>query len=200
MRPPGRERPLREGVRGRDQGLHRRRRPVRAAVVARDRRRHRRAGCGGVYRGGHCEARGPRARAGKGRCVSVSTEARLIAPHGGILVDRTGERPDDLDALETLTLTAREVSDLDMIASGALSPLQGFMGQADYERVIEEMHLVNGLPWALPVCLAVDESPGGDRVALADEAGTTLAVLEVGEVFEYDKDREAELCFRTTDD
>jgi sulfate adenylyltransferase len=132
--------------------------------------------------------------------LSISTETRLIAPHGGVLVDRTGERPDDLDSLERLTLTAREVSDLDMIASGALSPLPGFMGRADYERVIEEMHLVDGLPWALPVCLAVDEAPSGDRVALADEAGTPLAVLEVGEAFEYDKEREAELCFRTTDD
>jgi ATP sulfurylase len=46
------------------------------------------------------------------------------------------------------------------------------------------MHLTNGLPWALPVCLAVDEAPAGDTVALADEAGRPLAVLEVEEVFE----------------
>jgi sulfate adenylyltransferase len=130
----------------------------------------------------------------------TSADTRLIAPHGGVLVDRTGERPDDLDSLEQLTLTSREVSDLDMIASGALSPLQGFMGRADYERVVEEMHLVNGLPWSLPVCLAVDEAPTGDRIALADESGTQLAVLEAGELFPYDRKREAELCFRTTDD
>ncbi len=68
-------------------------------------------------------------------------------------------------------LTSRELSDLDMLASGALSPLEGFMGKADYERVVEEMHLASGLPWALPVCLAVDSAPTGDRVALADEAG-----------------------------
>jgi sulfate adenylyltransferase len=130
----------------------------------------------------------------------TSADTRLIAPHGGVLVDRTGERPDDLDSLEQLTLTSREVSDLDMIASGALSPLQGFMGRADYERVVEEMHLVNGLPWSLPVCLAVNEAPTGDRIALADESGTQLAVLEAGELFPYDREREAELCFRTTDD
>ena len=53
--------------------------------------------------------------------MSVATEAKLIAPHGGELVDRTGERPDDLDSLETLTLASRELSDLDMLASGALS-------------------------------------------------------------------------------
>jgi sulfate adenylyltransferase len=124
----------------------------------------------------------------------------LIKPHGGKLVDRTGERPDDLDTLEVVTLTPREVSDLDMLASGALSPLEGFMGRADYERVVDSMRLANGLPWALPVCLAVDDAPAVDRVALADERGRKLAVLEVAEVYEYDKDREAENCFRTTDD
>src|SRR5512145_1207654 len=116
----------------------------------------------------------------------VSTE-RLVAPHGGTLVDRTGERPTALESLEAVTLTPREVSDLDMIAVGALSPLEGFMGRDDYERVIEELHLASGLPWALPVCLAVDSAPAGDRVALGDETGTPVAVLEVEEVFEYDR-------------
>ena len=83
--------------------------------------------------------------------MSVASTERLIAPHGGVLVDRTGERPDDLEALDRVLLTPRELSDLDMLASGALSPLDGFMGRADYERVIEEMHLASGLPWALPI-------------------------------------------------
>jgi sulfate adenylyltransferase len=126
--------------------------------------------------------------------MSVATETKLIAPHGGELVDRTGERPADLDALETLTLTSRELSDLDMLASGALSPLAGFMGREDYESVLEHMRLANGLPWALPVCLAVDEAPSSDRVALGDQA-----VLEVDEVYEYDKEREAQQAFGTTD-
>jgi len=131
--------------------------------------------------------------------TAVATD-RLIRPHGGELVDRTGERPDDLDSLEVVVLTSREVSDLGMIASGAISPLEGFMGREDYERVVEDLRLVNGLPWALPVCLAVGEAPRGDRVALADESGRKLAVLEVAEVYEYDRDREAENCFRTTDE
>ena len=129
----------------------------------------------------------------------VATET-LIKPHGGSLVDRTGERPADLDLLEVVTLTAREVSDLDLLASGALSPLEGFMGRADYESVVDSMHLVSGLPWALPVCLAVDEAPSADRVALADRSGRKLAVLEVADVYDYDRDREAENCFRTTDE
>jgi sulfate adenylyltransferase len=132
--------------------------------------------------------------------VTVTATRDLIAPHGGRLVDRTGERPDGVDALETLTLTSREVSDLDMLASGALSPLDGFMRRDDYERVVDEMRLASGLPWALPVCLAVDSAPRGDRVALADESGRVLGVLEVDDVYDYDKEREADRCFRTTDD
>ncbi|MCS7007990.1 MAG: sulfate adenylyltransferase [Thermoleophilia bacterium] len=131
--------------------------------------------------------------------TAVATD-RLIAPHGGVLVDRTGERPTDLETLERVPLTSRELSDLDLLACGALSPLRGFMGREDYESVLETMHLANGLPWALPVCLAVDEAPRGDRVALVDESGRPLAVLEVEEVYDYDKEREAELCFRTRDD
>jgi sulfate adenylyltransferase len=132
--------------------------------------------------------------------MSVVTDTQLIAPHGGELVDRSGGRPDDLDSLETLELTPREASDLDMLACGALSPLEGFMGRDDYERVVEEMRLANGLPWSLPVCLAVDDAPRGERVALADENGRRLAVLDVDDVYDYDKEREAELCFRTTED
>jgi sulfate adenylyltransferase len=127
--------------------------------------------------------------------MSVVTETKLIAPHGGTLVHRTGERPDDVDSLEVISLTSRELSDLDMLASGALSPLEGFMGRTDYESVLENMRLDSGLPWALPVCLAVDEAPKGDRVALDD-----YAVLEVDDVYEYDKEREAQQAFRTTDD
>ena len=135
-----------------------------------------------------------------GQVPVPGTGTGLIAPHGGKLIDRTGERPGGLEALETLQLTPRELSDLDMLASGALSPLEGFMGREDYERVVKDMRLGNGLAWALPVCLAVDEAPQGDRVALAGESGRPLAVLDVEAVYEYDKEREAEQCFRTTDD
>jgi sulfate adenylyltransferase len=129
----------------------------------------------------------------------VTTAAGLIRPHGGELVERMGERPEGVEGLETVRLTSRELSDLDMLASGALSPLTGFMAREDYERVLEEMRLAGGLPWALPVCLAVEHAPAGDRIALADETGRPLAVLEVEEVYEYDKEREAEKAFRTTD-
>jgi sulfate adenylyltransferase len=132
--------------------------------------------------------------------VSVVTETKLIAPHGGTLVARTGARPDDVEALEVVALTSRELSDLDMLASGALSPLEGFMRREDYDSVLDTMRLASGLPWALPVCLAVDEPPVGDRLALAEGTGVPVAVLDVEEGFEYDKEREAQQSFRTTDD
>ena len=82
--------------------------------------------------------------------MSTVTSDQLIAPHGGALTPRAGDRPDDLDSLPVVTLTSRELSDLDMLASGALSPLAGFMGREDYEGVVESMRLGSGLPWALP--------------------------------------------------
>jgi sulfate adenylyltransferase len=128
------------------------------------------------------------------------TSSKLLRPHGGELVDRTGPAPDDLENLESLHLTQRELSDLDMIASGALSPLEGFMGRTDYESVLDGMRLSSGLPWALPVGLAVDAAPQSDRVALADESGHPVAILEVEEVYPYDKEREAQAAFGTTED
>jgi sulfate adenylyltransferase len=132
--------------------------------------------------------------------TTATTETHLIAPHGGKLVDRGGPRPAGVESFEQIPLTPRELSDRDMLASGALSPLEGFMGKPNYERVVDEMRLDRGLVWALPVCLAVDHPPHGDRVALTDGSGKPLAVLDVDEVYEYDKEREAEKCFRTTDD
>jgi len=126
--------------------------------------------------------------------------AGLIPPHGGTLVTRTGERPGNVETLERVTLSGREVADLDMLASGALSPLRGFMGRADYEATVEGMQLADGTIWALPVTLAVNEAPSGDRVALAADDGTLLGVLDVTEVFPYDARHEAERCFRTTEE
>lgn len=132
-----------------------------------------------------------------------------IAPHGGHLIDRTvaGEAASALRAqareLPALQLSARQVSDLDLIANGAFSPLDGFLSHEDYERVVTEMHLANGLPWSIPVTLAVaaDDAPvPGERVALYDPQGTVRAVLQVHDVYGYDKRREAREIYRTEDE
>ncbi len=131
-------------------------------------------------------------------------------PHGGQLVNRMlrGQMrlavQDRAEALQKIDLSPMNLSDLELIAIGAMSPLTGFMGQADYERVISEMRLVNNLLWSIPVTLAVDEETAAtitleQEVALC-ENGQVLAVMEVAEKYHYDKKREAELVYGTSDE
>lgn len=129
----------------------------------------------------------------------------LIAPHGGVLVDRvlTPDAADDVrvhaERWPSVILSAAAAADLEMIATGALSPLTGFLGRADYEHVLEHLRLANGLPWTIPITLRADEVPAGDRVALRESDGTLLGVLELREAFQPDREREARLIYRTTD-
>lgn len=136
--------------------------------------------------------------------------AELIAPHGGVLVDRQlrGAAREAALAraaeLPRVALGARERSDLEMIGTGVLSPLTGFMGEQDYRSVVQEMRLANGLPWALPVTLTVSGAEAatiaiGSDVALTDEAGRILGLLQVADKFTYDKEHEAAACFGTAE-
>ncbi len=147
------------------------------------------------------------------RARSVAESRRIPgpnAPHGGVLVDR--ELSGDARAaalahakeLPKLLLDERETSDLEMIGVGALSPLTGFMRKLDYETVVETMRLSDGTVWSLPVTKAVTAKEAasiraGGEVALVDEEGSPLAVMQVTDVFPYDKEREASLCFGTTE-
>src|ERR1044071_696187 len=134
----------------------------------------------------------------------------LIAPHGGTLVNRlaTGAEAAQLaqqgKSLPKGALGIRPLSDLEMIAVGAFSPLTGFMGKADYESVRDTMHLAGGAAWSLPVVLAVssDAAKGyvGKQIALTDEGGTAIAVMDVTEAFDYDKQDEARKVYRTDED
>lgn len=133
----------------------------------------------------------------------------MIAPHGGKLIHRTADAPqeqelrDESKGLRALTLTGRELNDLALIANGACSPLTGFMTREDYQPVVDAMRLSNGLPWSIPVVLAVgrEEAPTpGSRAALYDGDGELRAVIEVEDVFEYDKPREARNVYRTEDE
>ena len=142
--------------------------------------------------------------------ASTETTAReqknLINPHGGTLVDRTvsGDQAaalaEEAAGLPRVRLTEKQTADLDMIASGALSPLTGFMTKADYESTVEDMHLAGGLAWAIPVTLSTDGAPSGDRLALEGYEGGLLAVLDVEEVFEADRRNEAVKVFRTDEE
>jgi len=135
----------------------------------------------------------------------------IITPHGGELVDRLippEERQEARRRARDLTpvhLNRRQISDLELIGTGAMSPLDGFMGQADYERVVDEARLASGLPWSIPVALAVREAEAasarvGEEIALVDDHGDLLGLLELREKFSYDKKREAQEVYRTTEE
>jgi sulfate adenylyltransferase len=140
----------------------------------------------------------------------MSTPIEGIAPHGGQLINRIAseaERKEFLaqaDQLPRVQLDERATSDLVMIAIGGFSPLKGFMEQADYERVVEEMYLTNGLPWAVPITLSVTEEVSaplqlGNWVRLDDPSGKFIGVLELTQKYHYNKAHEAQNVYRTDD-
>jgi sulfate adenylyltransferase len=133
---------------------------------------------------------------------------RSILPHGGRLIDRvltgptSGEAEERARSLPQISLNARAASDLECLASGVFSPLQGFMGRADYHHVVHELRLKNGMLWTLPITLAVDKDEGaklteGRDVALLGSDGELLGLLSVEEIFAYDKREEARLVYGT---
>jgi sulfate adenylyltransferase len=132
-------------------------------------------------------------------------------PHGGALELRMAG-PEELDSLRseaqslpTIEAKARRVlSDLELLAVGAVSPNRGFMTKADYTSVVEDMRLASGLPWSLPITLsATDEEVAalevGQRAAIVHE-GQPVAVIDVEDIYDYDAKHEAELTYKTTDD
>lgn len=133
-----------------------------------------------------------------------------IQPYGGTLIDRT---LNDADAkalreraasLPRIDITSHTLSDLYLIAVGGYSPLEGFMSRADYESVLDEMTLSNGLPWSVPVTLPVSDDEAasvadGGEVALIAPDGGVAAVMTVTGRYGWDRDREAGLVYGTTD-
>ena len=140
----------------------------------------------------------------------MSTD-QTIAPHGGTLVGLlVSERDREKLAEESrhfpkIVVSPRELSDLEMLAVGALSPLIGFQGEAEYQSILDTMHLDNGLPWTIPVTLSLSDEEtkrigGSDAVTLlAEPDAEPLAILEVSEVFRRDREKEAQVVFGTLD-
>ena len=135
----------------------------------------------------------------------------MIRPHGGKLIQRAatgaeGERLARAAAkMVSIGVNQRETADLEMIASGAMSPLEGFMTEADYLSVLGSGRLANGLVWTLPVVLSA-KSPEHERlkagveVALVDDRGGPLAVMEVEDRYRADQEYEAQMALGTTDE
>ena len=133
----------------------------------------------------------------------------LISPHGGPLINLFSDAAlsTELKAESrdwpSHDLTPRQLCDLELLVSGGFSPLSGFMGREDYERVCKEMRLADGTLWPIPITLDVSEelakslSPGS-QLALRDEEGVMLASLKVEVVWEPDREAEANAVFGTT--
>lgn len=135
----------------------------------------------------------------------------LIAPHGGSLVHRIVSPSDaerlkrEAASLTSLTLSAREQCDLEMIAIGAFSPLTGFMGQDDFTRVCRESRLASGFVFPIPVTLCPADDVAatisvGQRLALNDDKGRLLAVMTVTDKYPHDKRLEIPNVYRTEDE
>ena len=132
----------------------------------------------------------------------------MIAAHGGRLINRIASGAQKTALLEKagkaprIKLNARELSDLEMLGTGAMSPLEGFMGSADLKSVVTRSRLANGVVWPLPVTLS-NKGAGkleiGQLVALEDEHGRIVGVLELKERYSFDKNEEAQGCLGTTD-
>jgi sulfate adenylyltransferase len=143
--------------------------------------------------------------------MTLSHQKQAIAAHGGELVNRiaTSVQQEEFlskaDFLPRVQLDERAMSDLEMIAIGGFSPLTGFMNQADYNGVVEDMHLANGTAWSIPVTLSVSEDVAaslqeGSYVRLDNTAGKYIGVLQLTEKYTYDKKHEAVKVYRTEDE
>jgi sulfate adenylyltransferase len=133
---------------------------------------------------------------------------KLISPCGGSLVDlvvapeAVNELKANASRLPSLQLSERSVCDLELLASGAFSPLDRFMGRQDYERVLGEMRLSGGHLFSIPVTLPVEPGPAGrldQQVALRNPHNELLAVMTIEEVYEWDRAEVARQVFGTED-
>lgn len=140
--------------------------------------------------------------------ASNSHKPSLISPYGGQLVNLVvsgEERQEVIDRskrLPSIKISSRALCDLELLATGAFSPLDRFMGKGDYERVLTEMRLQNGVLFPIPVTLPLDEDAlpsWGEQITLCDARNNTLAVMQIEEVFHWDPLREARLVLGTTD-
>jgi sulfate adenylyltransferase len=134
----------------------------------------------------------------------------LIPPHGGKLIERVAQEAEREEllarapSLPRVDITPRQFANLEMIATGVFSPLDGFQGKEDYRSVLAAMRLADGVPWSIPIVLAVDRTREGEleegaTVALyADDA--PVGLVEVTETYLLDKEREAMDVYRTAEE
>ncbi|MCG8435906.1 MAG: adenylyltransferase, partial [Gammaproteobacteria bacterium] len=135
----------------------------------------------------------------------------LIKPHGGELIElflsaeqSEGEKQ-QAKQYKSWDLTQRQLCDIELLLNGGFSPLRGFMGQGDYENVVENMRLSSGILWPIPITLDVSREfsaqvKPNDIVALRDPEGVLIATLQVSDIWEPDLKQEALKVYGTKDD
>ena len=140
--------------------------------------------------------------------VMTMKQTKLIEPYGGKLVDLLAP-VEELDHLKryagklpSIQLSERSICDLELLATGAFSPLDRFMGQQDYQSVLDDMRLSNGAIFPIPITLPVEPGPDirlGQEIALRDQKNNILALMTIEEIYEWDINEVSEKVFGTTD-
>ncbi len=133
---------------------------------------------------------------------------QLIPPYGGRLVDLLVSPTEATQlhayaaSLPSLKISPRAECDLELLATGAFSPLDRFMGEADYRRVLDDMRLADGRLFPIPVTLPVEPAPHiqiGRDIALRAANNDLLAIMTIAEMYEWDRDEEAQKVYGSLD-
>ena len=136
------------------------------------------------------------------------SKTNLIAPYGGELVNLlvTGKEREELlerlPSLSSVKISQRAVHDLELLATGAFSPLDRYMSKTDYELVLENMRLADGTLWPLPITLTVNPEelpPVGTEIVLRDSLNDHLAIMKLEEVYSWSPEKEALLAYDSND-
>lgn len=133
-----------------------------------------------------------------------------VEPHGGSLMnlmvdeERTAVLKEIALNLSDITLNGRQLCDLELLATGVFSPLDGFMTRPDYESVLDRMRLQSDVLWPIPVCLGISDIQAraleaGQSVTLRDQEGFLLAIMHIEDIWPVDRKKEASLVYGTTD-
>jgi len=138
----------------------------------------------------------------------ILTTPKLVSPFGGQLIDLTVPETELSDALakakelRSIQLSERSLCDLELMATGAFSPIDRFMGREDYRRVVAEMRLSSGQLFPIPITLPIRDDLQiqlDSEVALLDARNEIVAVMYVDEIYEWDLEEAAQEVFKTTD-
>lgn len=127
-----------------------------------------------------------------------------IQPHGGVLIQAYEPNTDITTINKEIVLDATSLSDLELIGIGAYSPIAGFLTQADYESVVDNMRLASGLVWSIPITLPITEEVAAAGLAIGDQAkltfeGEVYGIIEVSDIYTPNKEKEALQVYGTGD-